>query len=430
MWKPDARSMTRKVVASVAVLSWVAAVAAATQITDAIIEPQHPAIGYGTPPDDRVAELNRNLQAGTVRLDFEGRSGYLRALLAALDIPVESQIALFSGTSLQARNISARTPRTIFFNDSAAVAWMSGGFIEIASHDPLQGAVFYVLPQTRMPGPQIARDTRCLTCHYSTATLGVPGFLARSIPAAADGMILPWLGNYTTDHRSPIEERWGGWYVTGRGAGRHLGNAPVADKGARELRVDESILNLTTLAGRFETGSYLSPFSDIVALLVFDHQMRMMNLLTRLGWEARVLAHERRADAAAALRDVVVETVDYMLFVDEAPIAPVVGSSGFGEAFSARGPRGPSGRSLRDLDLERRLQRYPCSYMIYSEAFDALPPAAKTAVYQRMWDVLSGRVPEPKYARLSAADRRAVVEILRETKRDLPEFFSLPPSRP
>ena len=99
-------------------------------------------------------------------------------------------------------------------------------------------------------------------------------------------MILPWLGNYTTDHRSPLAERWGGWYVTGRG-GRHLGNAPVADRTLQDLRIEESNLNVTTLVDRFDTRAYLSPHSDIVALLVFDHQMRMMNLLTRLGWEAQ-----------------------------------------------------------------------------------------------------------------------------------------------
>jgi hypothetical protein len=87
------------------------------------------------------------------------------------------------------------------------------------------------------------------------------------------------------------------------------------------------------------------------------------------------------------------------------------------------GPRDHQGRSLRDLDLTHRLLRYPCSYMIYSAAFDALPADAKDAIYKRMWQVLSGDDQGQKYSRLTLADRRAVVEILRDTKKDLPSYF-------
>ncbi len=408
--------MVRKVIGAVAILAWITAVASA-QLANSIIEPGHPAIGYPGESNDSVARLNRKLQSGELRLEFEERTGYLRSLLAALDIPIDSQVALFSGTSLQARIINARNPRTIFFNDSTAVGWMAGGLIEVASLDPRQGAMFYLLPQqTTPPLRQLARDTRCLTCHYSTNTLGVPGFLVRSIPSSPNGMIMPWLGNYITDHRSPLGERWGGWYVTGQG-GRHLGNAPIADRTLQDIRVDDSNLNLATLADRFDTRSYLSPHSDIVALLVFDHQMRMMNLLIRLGWEARILADDGRT--TAVLNDVATEVVDYMLFVDEAPIDRIKGTSGFAERFGARGPRDSKGRSLRDLDLQRRLFRYPCSYMIYSEAFDALPEAARTAVYARVLQVLTGKDPSSKYAKLTASDRQAILEILRETKKDL-----------
>jgi hypothetical protein len=294
---------------------------------------------------------------------------------------------------------------------------MAGGLIEVASLDPKQGAIFYLLPQqTTPPLRQLARDTRCLACHYSIATLGVPGFLVRSIPSSPDGMIMPWLGNYTTDHRSPLSERWGGWYVTGRG-GRHLGNAPIADRTLQDITIDNANLNVSTLEKRFDTRSYLSPHSDIVALLVFDHQMRMMNLLTRLGWEARIFEREERP-AADALNDVVTEVVDYMLFVDEAPLDGIKGTSGFAERFGALGPRDSKGRSLRDLDLQRRLFRYPCSYMIYSEVFDSLPDAARNAVYSRLLQVLSGKDSSTKYRHLSAGDRQAILEILRDTKKD------------
>ena len=408
--------MVRKVIGAVAILAWITAVVSA-QLAGSIIDPNHPAIRYAGESNDRVAQLNRKLRGGEVSLQFEERTGYLKSLLAALDIPIESQVALFSGTSLQARIINARNPRTIFFNDSTAVGWMAGGLIEVASLDPKQGAIFYLLPQqTTPPVRQLARDPRCLTCHYSTATLGVPGFLVRSIPSSPNGTIMPWLGNYTTDHRSPLGERWGGWYVTGRG-GRHLGNAPIEDRTLQDVRIDDSNLNVTTLESRFDTRSYLSAHSDIVALLVFDHQMRMMNMLTRLGWEARIADDEGRT--RVALNTAVTEAVDYMLFVDEAPLDGMKGTSGYAERFAARGPRDSKGRSLRDLDLQRRLFRYPCSYMIYSEAFDALPEVARNAVYARLLDVLNGKDTSAKYRHLSAPDRQAILEILRETKRDL-----------
>jgi hypothetical protein len=221
--------------------------------------------------------------------------------------------------------------------------------------------------------------------------------------------------------------------VTGKtGSFRHLGNAPVVDRNIDDVTIDDANLNLTDLRSRFDTSGYLSAHSDVVALLVFNHQLRMMNLLTRIGWQARALAHEGRDEAAivSALRDIASETVDYMLFVDEARLSGVSGTSGFAESFSKRGPRDGKGRSLRDLDLKQRLFTNPCSYMIYSAAFEQLPPAAKRAIYARLWDVLSGAVRGPKYSPLTAADRDRIVEILRDTKTDLPASFSPRPSRP
>jgi len=416
-----------------AALAWGASVVLSAQFTDSAFELDHPAVQYRTrTTTDPVSALNARLQSGQTKLIFETRTGYLRPLLDALHVRIDSQIAVFSKTSLQSAIIEPLNPRTIFFNDSVAVAWMHSGFIEIAAQDPQQGAVFYTLSQVWTPVPQMRREDDCLRCHYSANTFGVPGFLARSVPSATDGSTMPWLGNYETDHRSPLEERWGGWYVTGHVGARHLGNAPVTDKRANDLTIIDANLNVPTLSTRFDTSAYLSPHSDVVALLVFDHQMRMMNLLTRIGWEARVLAHEGRSvDAAAtALRNAAAEVVDYMLFVDEVPLNGVQGSSTFAKTFSALGPRDSRGRSLRDLDLQKRLLRYPCSYLIYSAAFDQLPAAAKQAIYLRMWEVLSAQDHAPKYAQLASADRQAIVEILRDTKIDLAKTFSPRPSQP
>jgi hypothetical protein len=398
------------------------AAAAHAQTGDDPLDLDHPAIAYRTAPrTDPVAELNRRLETGAV-LSFERRGGYLRSLLQELDIAVESQIALFSTTSLQGRLITPSNPRTIFFNDSVTVAWMNGGFIEVAAHDPRQGASFYILPQAATEKPRLLREERCLGCHYTANASGVPGFFARSIPTAVDGAPLPWLGNATIDHRSPLDERWAGWYVTGdAGTRRHLGNVALTDRRAQELPPWTADRPLPTLDGRINAEAYLSPHSDIVALLVFGHQTRMMNLLTRLGWRARIAAHDRRAPTT--LEDDVAALVDYMLFVDEAPLGRVRGTSGYAQRFSARGPRDRQGRSLRDLDLETRLLRYPCSYMIYSPAFDALPQEAREMVYRRLKDVLSGREAAPRYARITPGDRQAILEILRDTKTNLPSGF-------
>jgi hypothetical protein len=395
-----------------------------------------PTIEYATrPTHDPISVLNDEIAVGRARLKFDGGEGYLRSVLENLKIPVESQMAVFSKTSVQAKLISPQNPRTLFFNDSVVVGWVRGGFIEVATQSPQQGIIFYSLPQQSQEKPQFTRKNDCLTCHDSYDALDVPGMLVRSNFTGPNAMTLRSLGSYNSDHRSPLEQRWGGWYVTGRsGAIKHMGNAIVTDPTHPESRVTPETLNLDSLKGKFDTDAYLSPYSDIVALMVFEHQMHLMNLLTRLDWEARyALAHRVGSQSARGfvaqnyLRNTTDDLVDYMLFVDEAPLANAIhGTSGFAEKFSAEGPHDSHGRSLRQLDLERRLMRYPCSYMIYSEAFDALPSEARRAVYDRMWQILSGKDNSPKYARLSLVDRRAVVEILRETKKGLPDYFQQP----
>jgi len=227
---------------------------------------------------------------------------------------------------------------------------------------------------------------------------------------------------YTTDHRSPFEIRWGGWFVTGtHHATRHMGNAVAKDPADLTSMITSESVHVTNLEGRFDPTGYLSLNSDLVALLTIEHQAKMLNLITRVGWEARIGEKEsgRTIDQAAS------ELVDYLLFVDEAPLpGPIAGTTKFAEVFSARGPRDSHGRSLRDLNLETRLLRYPCSYLIYSEPFDSLPARAKTAVYQRMWEILSGQERDQRYAVLTPTDRRAILEILSETKPDAAAHFA------
>lgn len=386
------------------------------------------AIRYGTAPlDNPVVAVNQKLKDGTLRLALDGRGGYLTSALQALDIPVESQMLVFSATSLQARLINPDNPRALFFNDRVVLGYVRNGeILEVAAHDATEGIVFYTLEQKAADGPQFRRVTTCLGCHLNADTLGVPGLLMFSTTPASD---LRPVRSTTMDHRMPLKERWGGWFVTGSsGKAEHIGNRVPALDGqpGREL---------TSASGLFEPDGFRATTSDIAALMVFSHQTYMTNLLTRAGWEARAgdprqhppFVPEPGEDArlAAVMSGVANEVVDYMLFIDETKLTDrVQGTAGFAERFSTEGPRDKKGRSLHELDLNRRLMKYPCSYLIYSPAFDRLPPGARDPIYKRLWQILSGSERQPRYtSALSLADRRAIVEILRDTKPGLPSYF-------
>jgi hypothetical protein len=423
------RAQARLGVGVAAVATWVAFLGAAQDPFDTFFDAErHPAIiGTGTAAGDQLSRLSRDLDEGRTRLIYDERLGYLPSLLQALAIPVESQIAVFSKTSLQASLISPGSPRAIYFNDRTIVAWPRGGFIEVAAQDARQGIAFYTLDQRRGAAPRFSRPAECLNCHSGYATLNVPGVLVRSVGTTRTGVIAPQAWNSTTTHRSPFNERWAGWYVTGHSGGlAHLGNAIVETTAAGEA-VAPAPTSLDSLAPRLNVSPYLTPHSDIAALLVFDHQMHAMNLLTRTAWEVRVAAADRIPTLAAVIERSAVALVDYFLFVGEAPLtAGVRGSTDFASVFERDGPRDRQGRSLKQLDLRTRLLRYPCSYMIYTEAFDALPEALRDAVYRRLSRVLSGGVRGAAYAHLSTADRRAITEILIETKAAASEYFEQP----
>jgi hypothetical protein len=391
-----------------------------------------PAIAYSTAPvDNVVADLNKKLQDGTANLAFEGRSGYLRSALEALDLQTDSQVLVFSPTSLQRRSISEGNPRALFFNDRVVLGWIRGAaLIEVAAHDTSSGVVFYTLEQRADASgrPQFKRAFECLGCHLAGDTLGVPGLFMFSTTRPEDGRAsgVPSLMDQTT----PLQKRFGGWFVTGStGTAAHMGNnAALLDGRASRA--------LTSVDGLFDPEGYRALSSDVASLLVFSHQTRMVNLLTRASWEARAVDPSLHSPFAAAtpqqtaligamMSGIAAEVVDYMLFVDEAKLADRVrGSSGFTDRFSSIGPFDHKGRSLHQLDLTKRLMKYPCSYLIYSPAFDALPPSAKDPIYRRLWQVLSGAERDTRYrSALSLADRQAIVEILRDTKKDLPAYF-------
>ena len=392
---------------------------------------EDPAIRYSTAPlNNAVLEANKRIQDGSIRLTFEGRSGFLRSALEALQIPVDSQLLVFSRASLQGKLINEQNPRALFFNDRVALGWVRGGeIIEVAAHDETAGVVYYTLQQRDdATGPPLfKRAFECLGCHVAGDTLGVPGLLMFSTtrPDRSQEFSLP----RSVDQSDSLSRRFGGWFVTGSsGSAQHMGNAVAAldQRASRELM---------SVEGLFDTDGYRALSSDIVAHLVFTHQVGMTNLLTRASWQARAadpLLHPpftsspgEDARIAVMMSGVATEVVDYLLFIDETKLTDRVrGGSGFAERFSAIGPRDRKGRSLHELDLNRRLMKYPCSYLIYSPAFAALPPSAKDPIYKRLWEVLSGQDSDERYrSALSLADRQAIVEILRDTKKDLPSYF-------
>jgi hypothetical protein len=395
---------------------------------------RHPAIDYDRPTLDAVADLIRKVEDGTVTLRDEGSGGYLRSVLDALQIPVSSQSVVFSKTSLQQHYISPSNPRAIYFSDNVVVAFIRNSpLLELAALDSHQGMVFYALQRTERGQPQIVRSDACLSCHEMRETLGVPGLIARSLLVSAGGQPLPEATPVSSDHRSPFAERWGGWFITGEtGRTVHMGNTLwPADGGAQ--RPTRPPPQLQSLDGKFDPDGYPSRYSDVAAIMTLNHQVRMTNLMTRVGYETRIALEQMRRNpqhAEAANRVVAAdarELVDYLLFADESPLPEKFEStSGFQQQFARYGPRDRRGRSLKQLDLETRLFRYPCSYMIYTPAFDGLPQATRDAIYARMWEVLSGRDRDRKYARLTPQLRSDIVDILLDTKPGLPEYFRRP----
>jgi len=405
--------------------------ALADRLEDTFYVPlDHPAIRYYQEPSDPVARLQKRLESGQTKLDFAPNRGYLTAVLKELDINIDSQVLVFSKTSIQTTHISPRTPRAIYFNDDVSVGYVQGGdVLELSALDPRLGIVLYTLDVEQSEKPAFSRRDDCLRCHQGPVTMGVPGIFVSSLHPRTDELRDVHGSSFVTDHRTSFKDRWGGWYVTGtQGSATHLGNnVALIDPLHPGGRGGPETQNLTSLSSMFDTSRYPAATSDLVALLTLEHQTHMTNLMVRIGWDVRIAEHDGKKDEATRkqLFSAIDEMANYMLFADEEPLpAPVSGVSTFAKTFPARGPRDSQGRSLRDFDLRTRLFRYPLSYMIYGPAFDALPDMAKERVYQRLLEILTGKDQGEAYARLSAADRRAILEILRETKHGLPAEWS------
>lgn len=419
-------------------LAAIVLLALAGRLAQAADEYELPPIEYsrGT-PDNAVSRLQTRIDGGTLPLQYDEKFGYLKGVLQALKVPVESQTLVFSKTSLQRQRISPRTPRALYFNDDVYLGYChEGDVLEISVADPQLGTVFYTLDQDEAEKPKFVRQTdQCLLCHGMSQTDGIPGHRVRSLFVDSTGNPLLAEGSHRVDQTTPFEDRWGGWYVSGKhGEQKHLGNLLIRNGQVPRPVQNDKGLNVTDLSAFFDVSRYPTPHSDIVALMVFEHQTMVHNLLTKANFAARQALHyeselnralgepsDRRLDSTTRrIRNAAEALLQAMLCSKEAPLtAPVSGTSTYAERFAGAGPRDKRGRSLRDFDLKTRLFRYPCSFLIYSESFERLPAEMKAAVTSRLHKVLTGNDKDEAFSHLTADDRLAILEILTDTRPEL-----------
>ena len=399
---------------------------------------------WTSPLTDPCTELDQALAAGKVKLTLTNSQKMIRETLAALKVPEASQVLVFSRTSFQRDRIRPDTPRAMFFNDECYVGWVPGGLAEFAGVDPALGPIFYSLNPGRVdrPVPRLDRSDDCMNCHGAGMTNRVPGVMLRSVFSDKSGDVLLQGGTSLIDFTSPIPERWGGWYVTGKhGNFHHMGNnfAEQAKDGTVSMDKTKGS-NVTDLAPYFDTSRYLRPDSDIVALMTLEHQVAMQSRLVEAAYDVR-MAIRRQTDLRRELGEPATE--DYvgscltvasshmekimrcLLYCEEAPMPDggVDGGADFQAAFRANRKATTDGRSLKDFQLLTRLFKYRCSYLIYSRTWDALPEKFRGMLYRRLYDILTAKEPVRGYEHLGTTERRDILEILRATKQGLPDYW-------
>ncbi|MEI8281609.1 MAG: hypothetical protein WCG75_04305 [Armatimonadota bacterium] len=384
---------------------------------------------------DPVSSMMERIRTGSLKLTFEPKQGYLKSILKELDISLESQILVFSKTSLQSNFISPMTPRALYFNDHAYVGWIPNApVIELIGIDPKVGPVFFTLSNQVVPIPKLVRQTMdCFQCHFSSMTGQIPGLMVRSVFAGPDGMPRFANGSFRTTSTSEIKNRWGGWYVTGQhGNQRHMGNEVARGDEQASVIDTKRGANVTDLGRYFDFKNYASPHSDIVALMVAEQQLTIQNQITKASFLTRRAVKEATDllkfgfssdHVNNQIKDRVqnaCEPLVQALLCSGEPILtdPIKGSSGFSAYYSQSSPPDTIGRRLSELDLKTKLLKYSCSPMIYSTAFANIPIEAKSQVYHRFREVLSGKDQSKSFEHLTVDDKKNIREILAQTLPD------------
>lgn len=384
-----------------------------------------PPIHYSaTASKDKVASLARKIKEGKWNGGGAGAKKFLKAVLDELDVPEESQVLVFSKTSLQNSLISHDHPRAIYFSMDAYVGWVPGGKVEVIAMDDTLGPVFYTIdPPVGSTPPRVVRATdSCLQCHATSRTSGVPGMFVRSVVPDEHSHPVLSAGTSVVTDRTPLRERWGGWYVSGTTDEGHLGNRWVAEGAEKELVPRAS--SLVNLSSLIDTRKYLRATSDVVALMVLEHQCRTHNLMTKakMTYERAVYFQKSYSEAYLDSEEGMAwktadssakEIVEAFLFRGEVDLGGngVEGSEDFVEMFEGRGVGSKTGKSLREFRLYGRMFRYRCSYMIHSAAFRILPGAVKERVFHHLRQALD----DAKAVEMSQRERGVIRSILQET---------------
>ena len=365
---------------------------------------------------DRFSRRIPELAAGRLPLDRSSERAFLKSLLRALDIPESSQLLVFSNTSLQLSLINPNNPRALYFSDDLYLGYVPGGKIEVATIDAELGAVFYIFDIPRSDSRVVVeRARRCMNCHANEDTLKVPGLSVKSVAPGPGGGSLDTFHPGQSGHTQPLAERFGGWYVTGTGGfDGHWGN--------RMGRLYQGELSATPLepGTRFSFERYPVATSDLLAHLLHEHQVGGVNRLIRAQYRFRELHHRNGGSVPQALPpDLETELADllgYLLFAQEAPIpaSGIPGNPAFREGF-ARNRKVVDGHSLKDLDLQTRLLRFRCSYLIHTPFFEGLDADLRRRILRDLDHALSPEKRNAASRHLSDSEAAVIRTILRAT---------------
>jgi hypothetical protein len=368
-------------------------------------------------PSDAFAALIAKQQDGNLPPLAGDPREQVAELLEALNVPKSSQLLAYSATSLQSGLILPSNPRAIFFNEEVYVGYVPGGRLEIAAIDPAIGPVFYLAQATASGRLQQQRTERCMNCHAGRTSWGVPGLVAESVIATVNsGASLDGFRREVAGHTIPLKERLGGWHVTGaHEQGPHLGNL-------LGTAVDGGYSTYANPPGkRFDWARYPAQTSDLFAHLLHEHQIGFHNLVTLGLYRTRdalaVGGGSVRLQDRQELDEIAWRLVRYLLFQGEValPEGGLRPDPELRNAFLARQIVGPSGRSLRELDLENRLFKNRCSYMIYTKGFAALPREFRQRVLRGLTLALAEQGAPAEFGYLPPEEKRSIRLILRET---------------
>jgi hypothetical protein len=369
---------------------------------------------------DTVADFFKE-GAGTWRA--KGRSGYLKDFLETFDIPVESQVLVYSKTSLQVSHIRPENPRAIYFNKDIYVGWVpNGDLLEIIASSPTTGNNFYSISNSDQR-PNLVRETHnCLRCHGGSFTRDIPAPFVRSVFPDFEGQPIFKAGTTVVDQSTPFVDRRGGWLVTGSDFS-HRGNRIFAET---EQGADAgSSFDITQV----RADGYLFTGSDSVALMILEHQSELHRLIAHLSLQTQTALYSQRKfdellgrtdpisdSTRRQIKSVADKLLRYMFFAEEASVPPMdLDRSPYARYFNGNGPKDKQGRSLYDLKMDGRMFQHPFSYMVYSDAFQNLPAEAMDYIRGELQLILDPSFSHENLEHLSVQDKLSIKQILKET---------------